>query len=84
MQVRKGRRVRACAGVCRWVCGDHRATPASASKQSSKALLCLFVACSLSILRLVVLWKDWKHVLHLMVRAAAFYFPLVTTARCSQ
>lgn len=52
---------------------DHRATPSSALKQSSKVLLCLFVACSVSILRLVVLWKDWKHVLHLMVRAAAFY-----------
>jgi hypothetical protein len=49
------------------------ATPSSALKQSSKFLLCLFEAWSLSILRFVVLWNVWKHVLHLTVWAAAFY-----------
>lgn len=48
-------------------------TPSSALKQSSKFLECLLVACSVSILRAVVLWKDWKHVLHLTDCAAAFY-----------
>jgi hypothetical protein len=50
----------------------HRATPSSALKQSSKFFPCLFDAWSPSILRFVVLWNDWKQVLHLIVRAAAF------------
>lgn len=47
-------------------------TPSSALKQSSKFLECLLEACSVSILRAVVLWKDWKHVLHLIDWAAVF------------
>lgn len=49
------------------------ATPSSPLKQSVKALLCLFEACSPSIFWLVVLWKSWKQVLHLMDLAARFY-----------
>ena len=53
------------------------ATPSSALKQSSNCLLCLFAACSVSSLRFVVLWKVWKHVLHLTVWAAEFYIRLI-------
>jgi hypothetical protein len=48
------------------------AIPSSALKQSVNCLLCLFEAWSVSIFWLVVPWKVWKQVLHLMVWAAAF------------
>jgi hypothetical protein len=35
--------------------------------------VCLFEAWSVSILRLVVPWNVWKHVLHLMLCAATFW-----------
>ena len=60
----------------RFLC-TYFATPSSALKQSSNCLLCLFAACSVSSLRFVVLWKVWKHVLHLTVWAAEFYIRLV-------
>lgn len=46
-------------------------TPSPSLKQSEKSLLCLLLAWSPSILRLVVPWKVWKQVLHLIVWAAA-------------
>ena len=70
---------RKCKRKRRWVSSQtvalkaYFATPSSPLKQSVKALLCLFEACSPSIFWLVVLWKSWKQVLHLMDLAARFY-----------